>query len=345
MRALVTGANGFLGRYVVAALLRSGHRVRALLGPRASARDLAPDAAVESLRADLLGAKPLEPAFEGVDVLVHLAAKVLGDDRERIAVAVDGTERLLAAMVRTPTRRLVLASSFAVYDWERVGSTLTEASPLRAPDAPGCEGYARAKRLQEEVARRFAEREGWGLSILRPSSLWGAGRLDEGDVGRRVGPVIFVVGPRRRLRLCYVENAADAFARAAELSGAGVRVFNVVDRDEVRAWRYARECLSLGSAASLRLPVPYRPALACLRGAEAALHQLTRGHRRLPGILAVTRFEAQFRPVECSAEAARRLLGWVPRVDYAEALERTRAVLHAAPGSGGSSREPERVIR
>jgi len=342
MRALVTGANGFLGRHVVAGLLEAGHHVRALVGPRGVVQDLPWADRAEILHVDLLETEPLDAAFEGVDVLVHLAARVLGDDRERIAVAVDGTERLLGAMARSSTRRVVLASSLAVYDWERVADPLTEASPLRALDAAGPDSYAIAKLRQEEVALRFAgSGGGWELSILRPSSLWGAGRLDGGDVGRRVGPLVFVVGPRRRLRISYVENCAEAFVRAALRPGAVLRVINVVDPFEISAWRYARECLGRSGIAWLRVPLPYRPLLACLRITERVLRGPIGGRPRLPGILAPARFETQFKPVTCSVAAAQRELGWAPRFGFAEALERTLATGHVVRGVRDRGEAPE----
>ena len=76
MRVLVTGANGFLGRHVVDALLARGCRVRALVRPAARLEDLGWPAAVEVVRADLRAASHLEAAFESVDVLLHLAAMV-----------------------------------------------------------------------------------------------------------------------------------------------------------------------------------------------------------------------------------------------------------------------------
>ena len=71
-------------------------------------------------RADLNTTENLAPAFEGVDVLVHLAAAVTGDERRVIAASVDGTERLLFSMIGFGCRRVVLASTFAVYDWRRI---------------------------------------------------------------------------------------------------------------------------------------------------------------------------------------------------------------------------------
>ncbi len=74
MKALVTGANGFLGRHVVVALLARGIEVRALVRPAARLEALGWPSSVEVFRADLRTSRELGRAFEGVDVLLHLAA-------------------------------------------------------------------------------------------------------------------------------------------------------------------------------------------------------------------------------------------------------------------------------
>jgi nucleoside-diphosphate-sugar epimerase len=112
MNVLVTGANGFLGRHVVSALLARGHRVRALVRPAARLDGLGWTASVEIFRADLRSTRELSPAFEGIDALVHLAAVVSGGEDAQFAGTVTGTERLLTAMAASPCRRLLLASSF-----------------------------------------------------------------------------------------------------------------------------------------------------------------------------------------------------------------------------------------
>jgi len=132
VKALVTGANGFLGTAVVTALLTRGHRVRALIRPAAKSDDLISRGVTEIVRADLRAARDLEKAFDGIDVLIHLAASIDGGDDAQFASTVVGTERLLDAMARTACRRIVLASSFAVYDWSRITGTLDEDSPIES---------------------------------------------------------------------------------------------------------------------------------------------------------------------------------------------------------------------
>ena len=83
MKALVTGANGFLGRHVVGALLARGIEVRAMIRPAARLEALGWPSSVEVFRADLRTSCELRRAFESVDVLLHLAAQV--DVRKSVA--------------------------------------------------------------------------------------------------------------------------------------------------------------------------------------------------------------------------------------------------------------------
>src|SRR3954465_7768274 len=159
MRALVTGANGFLGRHVVGALLARGIEVRAMVRPAARLETLVWPSTVEVFRADLRTSRELPLAFQGIDGLIHLAGVVSGGEDAEFAGTVVGTERLLAAMSASACRRLVLCSSFSVYDYSSVRRTLDEGSPVhQTPDIYTRDGYTIAKWWQERVTRRFAEK-------------------------------------------------------------------------------------------------------------------------------------------------------------------------------------------
>ncbi len=174
MKVLVTGANGFLGVHVVSALLARGHQVRALIRPAANSDDLSARGVTDIVRADLRSSRTLEQVFEDTDVLVHLAAAVTGGEDAQFASTVVGTERLLGAMARTACRRIVLASSFSVYDWSNTRGTLDERSPIETPpDLYERDGYSIAKSWQERITRRFAQMHDWGLTVLRPGFIWG----------------------------------------------------------------------------------------------------------------------------------------------------------------------------
>jgi nucleoside-diphosphate-sugar epimerase len=321
MRALVTGANGFLGRHVVAALSARGHQVRALVRPAAPLDPLGWSPSVEVFRADLRTTRELERAFDGVDVLVHLAALVSGGEDLQFAATVVGTERLLAAMAGTSCRRVVLASSFSVYDWSAIRGTLDETSPLEpVPDLYQRDGYSIAKSWQERVTRRFAGQHGWALTVLRPGYIWGRDHAYVAALGLQVGKLHLVIGPRSRFPLTHVENCADLFALAAADPRAVGQTFNVVDREDQRIWGFLGSYLRGSGERGIRIPIPYRLAFALVRAAYATV--FARGSK-LPQILIPCRFESRLKPLRYTNRRAREVLGWHPPLDFRECLSRT----------------------
>jgi nucleoside-diphosphate-sugar epimerase len=321
MRVLVTGANGFLGQRVVAALIAQGHVVRALTRPATVIDQIGWPDSVEIVRGDLRATRELAAAFDDVDVLIHLAAAVTGGDEAMFASTVSGTERLLTAMAGTACRRIVLASSFAVYDWSAIRGTLDESSPL----ATGAvlyrrDGYAIAKAWQERVTRRFAAKHSWELTVLRPGFIWGRGHGYLAACGQRIGRLHVVVGPFSHLALTHVDNCADLFARAALDSRAVGQTFNVVDGPGVRIWRYLGDYLRHTGKAELRMPIPYAFAYGIVK---MAFETIFKRNEKLPSLLVPCRFEARLKPLRYTNHRAQELLGWRPPYDYAECLRRT----------------------
>lgn len=319
MKVLVTGATGFLGARVVDALGSRGHEVVALVRPAGEAP--AWGDRVQVSRADLREPGAAAEALRGVDAVVHLAAQVTGSDEARFAGTVVATETLLADMAAAGVRRLVLASSFSVYDWSRAGAEIDEQTPLE--EEPGLyerDGYAVAKLWQERVVRRAAEHDGLELTVLRPGFVWGPGKEFVDGAGPRVGGVQVVFGPAGRLPLTHVVNCADCFAAAVGSDAAVGATLNVVDGDAPRTWRYARDVS--GRADGVRVPVPYVLGFALVRLVHRVARALLGERLRLPSIFVPRRFEARFKPVRATGAEARRVLGWQPPLGYEEALNR-----------------------
>src|SRR5580693_10723822 len=266
MRALVTGANGFLGRHVVAELLARGIEVRAIVRPAAHLQALGWPPSVEVFRADLRASSELVHAFEGVDVLLHLAAVVSGAEDAQFAGTVVGTERLLEAMASSACRRLVLCSSFSVYDYSSTRRTLDEGSPLhRIPDVYTRDGYTISKWWQERVTRRFAEKHGWDLTVLRPGFIWGRDHGYLAALGQQFGRHHLVIGPLTCMPMTHAENCADVFALAAADGRARGQTLNVVDGHGERIWTYLSDYLRGSGDRGWRLPVPYWLAIQMVR--------------------------------------------------------------------------------
>src|SRR3954447_8441095 len=117
MKVLVTGSGGFLGRHIVEALAKRGHSVRAMIRPHSAAPSWQRE--VEIVRADLRAPGDLLPALAGVDAVIHAAAATSGSEDAQFASTVVATENLLEAILASQTKRLVLISSFVLYDWDR----------------------------------------------------------------------------------------------------------------------------------------------------------------------------------------------------------------------------------
>ena len=321
MKVLVTGANGFLGRHVVSALLARGQEVRAMVRPAANVEALGWPASVEIYRADLRSSKDIEAGFDGVEVLVHLAALVSGGDDLQLAASAGGTERLLGAMSRTSCKRLVLASSFAVYDWSAISGTLDESSPIEAgADLYERDGYTIAKSWQERVTRRFAEQHGWDLTVLRPGFIWGKDHAYLAAMGIRAANFHVVIGPFSRMPLTHVENCADLFALAAIDPRARGETFNVVDSDGERIWSFLGSYMRETGERGFRIPFPYTVAFNAVRLAYTTVF---RKNAKLPHILVPCRFESRLKPLRYTNKKARELLGWSPPLDLAECVARS----------------------
>jgi dihydroflavonol-4-reductase len=149
--ATVTGATGHLGNVLVRELLRRGKRVRALVEPDDEARALA-GLDVEVVRGNVLRPETLPPAFEGVEVVFHLAGvvSISSLDIETVrTVNVDGTRNVVEAARRAGVRRLVYTSSVHALTEPGKGGVLTEEAGYDPARAPG--DYGKAKGLDAVI--------------------------------------------------------------------------------------------------------------------------------------------------------------------------------------------------
>ncbi|MBV8576448.1 MAG: NAD(P)-dependent oxidoreductase [Acetobacteraceae bacterium] len=337
MRVLVTGANGFLGRHVVDALLARGLEVRAMVRPSTHLGTLGWPSSVEVFTADLRTSRELRRAFEDVDVLIHLAAVVSGGEVAQFAGTVAGTERLLDAMAASACRRLVLCSSFSVYDYSATGRILDEDSPLHlVPDVYTRDGYTIAKWWQERVTRRFAETNGWDLTVLRPGFIWGRGHGYLAALGLQFGRHHLVIGPLTRIPMTHVENCADVFALVAADRRARGQTLNVVDGRGERIWTYLSDYMRGSGQPGWRLPVPYWLAISLVRLAYATLFRTA---SKVPSILIPQRFESRLKPLRFENRRLRETLGWTPPLNYQQCVVRTYgpAMPTAAEPSGAGA--------
>ena len=322
MRVLVTGAGGFLGTRVTSTLLAQGHTVRALVRPASDLARLPQHERLETFQADLRGGTDLAPAFEDVDVLLHLATQMVGDDFSILGGTLVGTERLLQAFGVSDAQRLVLCSSYSVYDWKRIRGAHDEDSPLLEDPFPAG-SYAVAKLWQEKLAQRVSLAKKKELVILRPGFIWGPGNTDLACVGQRSGRWQFVFGWGRELALTHVENCADAFGLACTHTSAPEQVFNVVDDHHITATRYAKALRDGEFPNAKVVPLPYWIVRAGVGMINIGSRLLFGPQGKLPSMFTPVRFELRYKPFRSYATKLRELLHWTPPVGPEEALRRT----------------------
>jgi nucleoside-diphosphate-sugar epimerase len=333
VRVLVTGATGFIGQHVVAAIARRGHQVRALT--RRADNSVRPVANVEFVLGDLLESDTIRSALANVDAVVHLAIAATPEREILVDESIQGAENLCSAMVAAGVERLVHCSSRAVYDATRAQS-LDELAPLQ--DEPNFrDDYSKLKVTQEKIIGRHAAEHGWNVTILRPGFVWGAGREQLAGWGYSLGPLHLVVDGGRRLPMTYVENCAECFALALEQPAAAGEAFNIVDDDLPTAREFAGLTLKLADKGGLRVSMPYWPGMWLAKLATGINRTLFGGRVRMPGLFSPAIYRARFRPLHFSNQKAKKLLGWQPRYDFRQSWQRARS---GAQGATATSNQP-----
>ncbi len=320
MRVLVSGAGGFLGRHVVDRLLMRGHDVRAIIRPTSTLPAWA--GKVEIFRADLRVHDALITAFANIDAVIHLAAATSGSEDTQFTSSVVATERFLDAMAQSFVRRLIHVSSLVVYDWSATKTIMDEETPL-LKNIYDMGAYTIAKVWQERVVKRAAGAYSWDLTIMRPGFIWGPEHAEIAGMGRRFGRIYLMFGPFTRLPLSYVANCADCLVTATESPAAIGETFNVIDGDDVRVWRYAREYARRIGPRGVLLPVPYSIGFGIANVAALASKMLFGKKGKLPSILMPRRFESQFKPIRFSNNKLKQRLTWVPPLSFDECLSGT----------------------
>jgi 2-alkyl-3-oxoalkanoate reductase len=328
MRLFVTGANGFVGRAVVAAALERGHRVHALVRKGSTVAADGPLGAdgVELVRGDIRYLDGWEQAMGACDVVVHLAAS-FGDFDDQWLTNVVATERLLDRLVVAGPKRLVHISTFSVYDYAALasGATLDESSPLEA-EPTNRDAYAQTKLEQERIVRDAAADGALDLTVIRPGAVYGPGNLWDGGramtFGGRGG---LVIGPNAPLKLIYVAHCAEAIVLAAETDRAIGATINLVDDDLPTPRAFAAAIRRAGGAAPPALPLPYGVAVAAASSAAWLDRRFLDSRGKYPELLVPRRLAARYKALNYSNRVAKDLLGWHPRYTLDEALRRSLA--------------------
>ncbi|MEM9003610.1 MAG: NAD(P)-dependent oxidoreductase [Cyanobacteria bacterium P01_F01_bin.86] len=327
MKLLITGASGFVGKYVVAAALQAGHQVRAVIRPKTNETRFAwhthPN--VEFARADLRSRQGLVEILADIDTVIHLAATKGGDFYDRFAGTVIGTENLLMAMAATSVRHLVVTSTFSLYDYQKIPreTVLDENSPLEI-DALDRDAYAQTKLIQEEMIREFAQEHDAKITLIRPGMIYGREALWHALLGAEIGENRWLrIGGNTTMPMTYVENCSEAIIQAVTSTKAIGQTINIVDDELPTQKDYIAGLLKHETEPPKMIPISWPLMQGIANLAWFVNKFLLRKQARLPGILVPAQLQARFRPLQYSNQLAKTLLDWHPRYSFQEALKRS----------------------
>ena len=306
MRVLITGGTGFIGSCVAAVAAAHGHDVHLL------ARHAVPHADRPLIVRDLALASGLADALGGFDAVVHCAGTLDGSAGEQRTTTVDGTRNLVAAMSQASVRRIVLVSTFAVYDYLALepGDLLTEDLPLDRDG--GARGpYVAAKREQEMIVRGGP---GLDWTILRPGLVFGPGRTWFYDLGARLHRVWVTLGGTGTLPLTQVDNCSAAIVAALDEPGSVGATINVVDNDLPTRSRYVEWLAAHETRRPLVMDVPWALLSGASQGAWILARRVLRDRVVPPGSLHPAVLAARCKPLRYDNSLARSVLAWAPRI-------------------------------
>ena len=313
MRVLVTGATGFVGGHLIRRLATlDGIDVRAAVRSRSTALDAALDTVVGNA---LAPDSDWTSALSGVDVVVHLAARVhvmhersadpLSEFRR---VNVEGTRVLARQAANAGCKRFIFLSSVKVN-----GEETTVGRPFTEKDEPNAQDpYGISKSEAEAALLEVGGTTEMETVVIRPPLIYGSGvKANFAALVRAIArgtPLPFGAITHNRRSLVAVENLVDLIHVCLTNPHARGETFLVADGEDLSTAELVRRIAAALGVRPRLLPVP----VIVLRWAAAAAGKEA-AMRRLVGSLQV------------DASKARRRLQWTPPLSVDEGLRRAVA--------------------
>lgn len=314
---LVTGATGLIGGMTAKRLLADGARVRAMARQPGRAAGLAA-AGAEVVAGDMTDAQSLERAVRGCQAVFHFAGTLANEFRPLSyfrQVNVEGTRRLALAALAARVERFVHCSTAWVYGMAAAPET-DETSSHRYSGEPYCD----TKLDAEEVVRGLAHEKGLPAVIVQPTEVYGPD--DENwTLGPleliRSGQMILAGGGAGLVQLVYQDDVVEGILAAARRGRVG-EAYLIGGAKPVTIREYFTGLARIAGRERL-LSAPGWLAVTLAGVLEFASRLTGRPPRFTRGAVRGTMVHATYR-----TDKARTELGFYPRVDFGDGLQRVR---------------------
>ncbi len=322
VKALVTGAGGFLGRYVVEQLVARGDQVRCFArGDYPELKTLG----AETIRGDIRDGDSVMRACESIDVVFHTAAVagVWGPWEYFYSINTTGTENVIAACRVHRIAALVYTSSPSVTFDGTDQRGVNESAPY--PSRWLCH-YPHTKAVAEQQVLAADDPGGLRTCSLRPHLIWGP--RDRHLIPRllqraRSGRLRQVGDGSNLIDMVYVDNAAQAHLQAADALLAAAtpagKAYFISQGQPVNCWQWINQILALAGIPAVRKKISFQAAWRLGALLESA-YRLARVRSEPP----MTRFLAAQLATDhyFDITAARDDFGYRPSVSLEEGMRR-----------------------
>ncbi|NOY68332.1 MAG: NAD-dependent epimerase/dehydratase family protein [Deltaproteobacteria bacterium] len=213
MKALITGAGGFIGSHLAKQLLKQGHEVRGLFLPAEDTAGLKDDG-MEVVRGDLTAPETLRGIADGMDTVFHLATRTLdwGTRQQFETIMVGGTKNLLEEC-RGNIKRFIYFSSVAAMGLGVDLLGATENTARKYCGVPYCDTKIEAEDLVSDVCNK----NNMEFTIIRPANVTGPKSVWVTEIIEAFlrGPVPLISGGKAPGAFIYVDNLAEGAILAA----------------------------------------------------------------------------------------------------------------------------------
>jgi nucleoside-diphosphate-sugar epimerase len=320
-KALVTGANGFIGSALCRRLLQDGASVRAMCRAPARGQALA-EAGAEVVGGDVQDSRVVHRLAEGCDLVFHVAAADISRSAAyQYNVNVQGTRNVIHAAHKAGAERYVHVSTVAVYGYDIDGPIDEDQQHRPSRD----DYYMQSKSLGEKAAWSYAERSGLPTVAVRPAFVYGPGSglwsRTLYDICRRY-PVPLIQQGCGHAHPIFIGDLVDLLVSVATHPNAPGNAFHAAP-DPAPTWQefLGYYAAMAGNTSTINLTI------GALKPVAAAATLLKRMSGR--PVDASGALQYMGRRMTYKMTRAAQVLGWRPRISLEEGMARTEPWLRS----------------